>query len=67
MDLLSFFMVQMTSLVLPGMVARKKGVILNIASAAGKSPMPLLTLYSATKVEMTVSIGPRCCRTYLYK
>ena len=60
-------MVQMTSLILSGMVARKKGVILNIASAAGKCPTPLLTLYSATKVEMTVSVGSHYCRSYLYK
>ncbi|XP_068022949.1 very-long-chain 3-oxoacyl-CoA reductase [Melanerpes formicivorus] len=40
---------KMTRLVLPGMLARSKGVILNIASAAGMYPTPLLTLYSATK------------------
>ena len=51
-----FHTVQMTSMVLPGMVARKKGVILNIASATGKNPAPLLTLYSATKVEAAVSV-----------
>nr|AFV95595.1 17-beta-hydroxysteroid dehydrogenase type 12 [Nucella lapillus] len=39
----------MTSLVLPGMVSKKRGVIINIASAAGNRPTPLLTLYSATK------------------
>ncbi|NXU51894.1 DHB12 reductase, partial [Turnix velox] len=40
---------KMTRLVLPGMLERSKGVILNIASAAGMYPTPLLTLYSATK------------------
>ncbi|NWV20942.1 DHB12 reductase, partial [Origma solitaria] len=40
---------KMTRLVLPGMLERSKGIILNIASAAGMSPTPLLTLYSATK------------------
>ncbi|KAM9381208.1 very-long-chain 3-oxoacyl-CoA reductase [Phaethornis superciliosus] len=40
---------KMTRLVLPGMLARSKGVILNIASAAGMYPTPLLTLYSSTK------------------
>ncbi|MBN3326629.1 DH12A protein, partial [Atractosteus spatula] len=39
----------MTRLVLPGMVERSKGVILNISSASGMYPIPLLTLYSATK------------------
>uniref|UniRef100_A0A8C6JVB2 Uncharacterized protein n=1 Tax=Melopsittacus undulatus TaxID=13146 RepID=A0A8C6JVB2_MELUD len=40
---------KMTRLVLPGMLERSKGVVLNIASAAGAYPTPLLTLYSATK------------------
>uniref|UniRef100_A0A096LXB0 3-ketoacyl-CoA reductase n=1 Tax=Poecilia formosa TaxID=48698 RepID=A0A096LXB0_POEFO len=40
---------QMTRLVLPKMVARSKGVILNISSASGMYPVPLLTVYSATK------------------
>ncbi|NXL86211.1 DHB12 reductase, partial [Alectura lathami] len=40
---------KMTRLVLPGMLARSKGVILNISSAAGLYPTPLLTLYSGTK------------------
>uniref|UniRef100_A0A8C5UPH3 3-ketoacyl-CoA reductase n=1 Tax=Malurus cyaneus samueli TaxID=2593467 RepID=A0A8C5UPH3_9PASS len=43
------FLLQMTRLVLPGMLERSKGIILNIASAAGMYPTPLLTLYSATK------------------
>ncbi|XP_074887051.1 LOW QUALITY PROTEIN: very-long-chain 3-oxoacyl-CoA reductase [Buteo buteo] len=40
---------KMTRLVLPGMLERSKGVVLNISSAAGMYPTPLLTLYSATK------------------
>ncbi|XP_069325953.1 very-long-chain 3-oxoacyl-CoA reductase [Eulemur rufifrons] len=40
---------KMTRLVLPGMVERSKGVILNISSASGMLPVPLLTVYSATK------------------
>ncbi|XP_066557115.1 very-long-chain 3-oxoacyl-CoA reductase-A [Amia ocellicauda] len=40
---------KMTRLVLPGMVERSKGVILNISSASGMYPVPLLTLYSSTK------------------
>ncbi|XP_008938676.1 PREDICTED: estradiol 17-beta-dehydrogenase 12, partial [Merops nubicus] len=40
---------KMTRLVLPRMVERSKGVILNISSGAGACPTPLLTLYSATK------------------
>ncbi|KAI1904025.1 hypothetical protein AGOR_G00001440 [Albula goreensis] len=40
---------QMTRLVLPRMVDRSKGVILNISSASGMYPVPLLTIYSSTK------------------
>uniref|UniRef100_A0A8D0TYR5 Very-long-chain 3-oxoacyl-CoA reductase n=1 Tax=Sus scrofa TaxID=9823 RepID=A0A8D0TYR5_PIG len=40
---------KMTRLVLPGMVERSKGAILNISSASGMYPVPLLTIYSATK------------------
>ncbi|XP_058263711.1 very-long-chain 3-oxoacyl-CoA reductase-A isoform X2 [Hemibagrus wyckioides] len=40
---------QMTRLVLPKMEARAKGVILNISSASGMYPVPLLTVYSSTK------------------
>ncbi|XP_069888646.1 very-long-chain 3-oxoacyl-CoA reductase [Dipodomys merriami] len=40
---------KVTRLVLPGMVERSKGVILNISSASGMLPVPLLTIYSATK------------------
>ncbi|XP_030879001.1 very-long-chain 3-oxoacyl-CoA reductase-like [Leptonychotes weddellii] len=39
----------MTRLVLPGMVERSKGAILNISSASGIAPVPLLAIYSATK------------------
>ncbi|XP_075401971.1 very-long-chain 3-oxoacyl-CoA reductase [Tenrec ecaudatus] len=40
---------KMTQLVLPAMVERSKGVILNISSASGIKPTPLLAIYSATK------------------
>ncbi|XP_053417243.1 very-long-chain 3-oxoacyl-CoA reductase [Nycticebus coucang] len=40
---------KMTRLVLPGMVERSKGAILNISSGSGMLPVPLLTIYSATK------------------
>ncbi|KAM6926181.1 very-long-chain 3-oxoacyl-CoA reductase-A [Lycodopsis pacificus] len=40
---------QMTRLVLPGMNERSKGVVLNISSASGMYPLPLLTVYSSTK------------------
>ncbi|XP_072291779.1 very-long-chain 3-oxoacyl-CoA reductase-A [Eucyclogobius newberryi] len=40
---------QMTRLVLPRMVDRSKGVVLNISSASGMYPVALLTVYSSTK------------------
>jgi 17beta-estradiol 17-dehydrogenase / very-long-chain 3-oxoacyl-CoA reductase len=41
--------VWMTRLVLKGMTERKRGAILNISSASGLIPAPLLALYGATK------------------
>nr|XP_036880139.1 very-long-chain 3-oxoacyl-CoA reductase-like [Manis javanica] len=40
---------KMTQLVLPGMVERSKGAILNISSGSGMYPVPLMTMYLATK------------------
>ncbi|XP_006802253.1 very-long-chain 3-oxoacyl-CoA reductase-B [Neolamprologus brichardi] len=44
---------QMTRLVLPDMVKRGKGLIINISSMTGVHPQPLLTLYSASKTFVT--------------
>ncbi|XP_070700135.1 hydroxysteroid (20-beta) dehydrogenase 2 [Pempheris klunzingeri] len=44
---------QMTRLVLPGMVDRGTGLIINISSEAGVRPQPLLSLYSSTKIFVT--------------
>jgi 17beta-estradiol 17-dehydrogenase / very-long-chain 3-oxoacyl-CoA reductase len=40
----------MTSLVLPGMKQRKRGIIINLSSVLGVAPGPFLSVYSATKV-----------------
>eukprot|EP01134_Creolimax_fragrantissima_P007103 CFRG7103T1 len=40
---------QITRVVLPGMVARRNGAIVNISSASGSIVTPLLTAYSASK------------------
>ncbi|XP_068128174.1 very-long-chain 3-oxoacyl-CoA reductase-B-like isoform X2 [Hyperolius riggenbachi] len=40
---------QMTRIVLPKMLARKKGLIVNLSSAAGFRPFRYFTVYSATK------------------
>ncbi|XP_076024380.1 hydroxysteroid (20-beta) dehydrogenase 2 isoform X2 [Genypterus blacodes] len=44
---------QMTRLVLPGMVERRKGLIVNVSSEVASRPQPLLSLYSATKIFVT--------------
>ncbi|XP_073510591.1 very-long-chain 3-oxoacyl-CoA reductase-B-like isoform X1 [Phyllobates terribilis] len=41
--------VQMTAIVLPKMVQRRKGLIINVSSQAGAHPYPIMTIYSATK------------------
>ncbi|XP_013404590.1 very-long-chain 3-oxoacyl-CoA reductase [Lingula anatina] len=41
--------VMMSRIILPEMIERRKGVIINVASASGISPVPFLGLYSATK------------------
>lgn len=39
----------LTKLYLPGMLERKKGGVLNVASTAGFQPLPCLSIYAATK------------------
>lgn len=41
--------VKMTEIVLPQMVSKNKGIILNISSASALQPTPLLSLYAASK------------------
>jgi 17beta-estradiol 17-dehydrogenase / very-long-chain 3-oxoacyl-CoA reductase len=40
---------KMTQIVLPGMLERKGGIIVNNASVAAKLPLPFITTYSGTK------------------
>ncbi|XP_072003769.1 17-beta-hydroxysteroid dehydrogenase type 3-like [Engystomops pustulosus] len=42
--------VQMTRIILPQMVQRKKGLVINISSEAGNRPHPMALMYSASKV-----------------
>lgn len=48
--------VYMTRIVLPGMVERKKGAIVNLSSAAAKNPSPLLAEYSGAKSFIEVRL-----------
>ena len=41
----------MTKIVLPDMINRGKGAIINIASIAASGPIPLMGIYSASKVK----------------
>lgn len=43
---------QMTKLVLAGMVSRQRGLIVNISSISAQIPSPLLSVYSASKVNI---------------
>ncbi|KXJ12187.1 Very-long-chain 3-oxoacyl-CoA reductase [Exaiptasia diaphana] len=42
--------VMMTYIVLPMMVARKSGLVINVSSIAGRIPNPLVSTYSSTKL-----------------
>lgn len=44
----------MTKLVLPQMIARKKGAIVNVSSSSELQPLPLMTVYAATKVHISI-------------
>ncbi|KAI6654330.1 Very-long-chain 3-oxoacyl-CoA reductase [Oopsacas minuta] len=44
--------IKITHMVLPSMLERNRGVIINIASGAGLQPIPLLSIYSACKALM---------------
>lgn len=43
---------KMTAICLPGMIQKKKGIIINNSSTSGRIPTPMLTVYSATKAYM---------------
>ncbi|XP_068130041.1 very-long-chain 3-oxoacyl-CoA reductase-B-like [Hyperolius riggenbachi] len=45
-------MLQMTRIVLPRMVERKKGLIINMSSGAGAVPYPRVSVYSSTKASV---------------
>ncbi|KAB1273090.1 Very-long-chain 3-oxoacyl-CoA reductase-B, partial [Camelus dromedarius] len=43
------FLLQMTRIVLPQMVTRRKGIIINISSIVDRNPFPFIAMYGATK------------------
>ena len=45
-------MARMCRMVLPQMIQRRKGVIINVGSVAALMPTPLETLYGASKVHI---------------
>ncbi|KIK24626.1 hypothetical protein PISMIDRAFT_23105 [Pisolithus microcarpus 441] len=46
-------MIRVTRAILPGMIHRKRGLILNVGSFAGQVPSPMLATYSGTKAFMS--------------
>ncbi|XP_043542725.1 hydroxysteroid (20-beta) dehydrogenase 2 isoform X2 [Chiloscyllium plagiosum] len=48
---------KMTKIVLPQLLKRKKGIIINISSEAGAHPHPLITMYSATKSVLPLLVS----------
>ena len=55
----------MTRLVLPGMVQRKSGAIVNQSSAAARFPLPLLAGYSAAKGYIE-NLTRSCAYIYIF-
>ena len=45
--------VRLTSAVLPGMIERGRGGIVNVSSVSGEQPIPYVATYSATKAYLT--------------
>ena len=49
-------MARMTHIVLPQMIQRNKGIIINIGSLSSSTATPFLTIYGATKVKFETTI-----------
>lgn len=53
-----FSVLNMCQIVMPRMVEKKKGVVINISSASALFPSPLLTVYAASKVSFRCHFLP---------
>jgi short-subunit dehydrogenase len=47
-----FGLLKLTQLLLPGMRGRRRGLIVNVASFAGVTPVPFLSVYAASKAAL---------------
>ncbi|XP_027990903.2 17-beta-hydroxysteroid dehydrogenase type 3-like [Eptesicus fuscus] len=55
---------QMTAIVLPQMVSRRKGIVINISSFTDRKPWPLLSAYAASKAfvrNFSQAVGAEYC------
>ncbi|MFA7255096.1 MAG: SDR family oxidoreductase [Candidatus Omnitrophota bacterium] len=63
LDLNIHALTHLTRLFLPGMLERKTGGVLNVASTAGFQPLPYLSVYAATKafvLNFSEALGEEC-------
>jgi short-subunit dehydrogenase len=59
-------LVALTHLFLPGMIAARRGTIINVASSAGFQPVPYMAIYAATKsfvVSFSLALHQELCDT----
>lgn len=50
-------MSMMTRIVLPSMLRRQRGIIVNLSSISSMQPLPLMGIYAASKVQTKPSIN----------
>lgn len=50
----------MTSIILPGMVKRRRGLIVNMSSQSGEIPVPMMSVYASTKVYVYLYFNIFC-------
>lgn len=50
----------MTRMILPQMQKRQKGAIVNVSSGSELQPLPLMSVYAASKVSICILIAFNC-------